>query len=102
MCSASGLLATGTIGFGKLLVSGRSRVPEPPAIITAFIRVYPRLYSRLVLYVETRRREIVCCLSACLLVLLTYYCAIDLSCQLGDHFPVICLHNALMSTLTYS
>jgi hypothetical protein len=27
----------GTIGFGILHVSGRSRVPNPPAIITAFI-----------------------------------------------------------------
>jgi hypothetical protein len=37
MCSAIGLFATGTIGLGKWLVSGRSLVPDPPAIITAFI-----------------------------------------------------------------
>ena len=37
MCSIIGLFMIGTIGFGILLVSGRSRVPNPPAIITAFI-----------------------------------------------------------------
>jgi hypothetical protein len=37
MCSVIGLFATGTIGLGKLLVNGRSLVPEPPAMITAFI-----------------------------------------------------------------
>jgi hypothetical protein len=31
-----GLPATGTIGFGRLQVSGRNRVPKPPAITTAF------------------------------------------------------------------
>ena len=36
MCSIIGLLASGIIGFGWLLVSGRSRVPSPPARITAF------------------------------------------------------------------
>jgi hypothetical protein len=31
------------MGFGKLLVNGRKRVPNPPAIITAFIgEVSPR------------------------------------------------------------
>ena len=38
MCSIIGLLASGIIGFGVLLVSGRSRVPSPPARITAFTR----------------------------------------------------------------
>ena len=37
MCSIIGRFATGIIGFGWLLVSGRSRVPSPPARITAFI-----------------------------------------------------------------
>ena len=31
-----GFPATGTIGFGWFDVSGRSRVPSPPAITTAF------------------------------------------------------------------
>src|SRR5215469_7563353 len=31
-----GLLATGSMGFGWLAVIGRSRVPSPPAITTAF------------------------------------------------------------------
>src|ERR1700712_3391156 len=37
MCSIIGTLAIGIIGFGWLLVSGRRRVPSPPARITAFI-----------------------------------------------------------------
>ena len=44
MCSIIGLLASGIIGFGVLLVSGRSRVPSPPARITAFTR--PRSQQR--------------------------------------------------------
>jgi hypothetical protein len=36
MCSAIGRLAIGSIGFGWEIVSGRSRVPSPPAMITAF------------------------------------------------------------------
>lgn len=32
-----GRLATGSSGFGMLEVIGRSRVPSPPAITTAFI-----------------------------------------------------------------
>lgn len=32
-----GLLATGSSGFGMLEVIGRSRVPSPPAMTTAFI-----------------------------------------------------------------
>jgi hypothetical protein len=35
MCSIRGLFATGNIGFGTLLVNGRSRDPSPPAMITA-------------------------------------------------------------------
>ena len=42
MCSIIGWLASGIIGLGWLLVSGRSRVPSPPARITAFIRAPPR------------------------------------------------------------
>ena len=42
MCSIIGMLASGIIGFGWLLVSGRSRVPSPPARITAFTRAPPR------------------------------------------------------------
>src|SRR4051812_4577592 len=38
MCSMHGLPTTGTIGFGWFEVSGRSRVPSPPAITTAFTR----------------------------------------------------------------
>lgn len=41
MCSIIGLLAIGIIGFGTLLVSGRSRVPKPPAMMTAFTGVPP-------------------------------------------------------------
>src|SRR4051812_37455900 len=37
MCSMHGLPTIGTIGFGWFDVSGRSRVPSPPAITTAFI-----------------------------------------------------------------
>ncbi len=37
MCSMQGLPAIGTIGFGWFEVSGRSRVPSPPAMTTAFI-----------------------------------------------------------------
>jgi hypothetical protein len=37
MCSIIGLLASGTIGLGMLLVKGRRRVPNPPAITTAFM-----------------------------------------------------------------
>ena len=32
-----GLPTTGTIGFGWFDVSGRRRVPSPPAMTTAFI-----------------------------------------------------------------
>ena len=37
MCSSMGLLATGIIGFGRLMVSGLKRVPYPPAMTTAFM-----------------------------------------------------------------
>jgi hypothetical protein len=37
MYSIIGRLAMGTIGFGMFAVSGASLVPNPPAIITAFI-----------------------------------------------------------------
>ena len=37
MCSIIGLFMRGTIGFGVLQVRGRSLVPNPPAIMTAFI-----------------------------------------------------------------
>src|SRR5437660_6623792 len=37
MCSIIGRLARWIIGFGWLEVSGRRRVPSPPAMITAFI-----------------------------------------------------------------
>ena len=36
MCSMQGLPTIGTIGFGWLDVSGRRRVPSPPAMTTAF------------------------------------------------------------------
>ena len=36
MCSMHGLPTIGTIGFGWFEVSGRSRVPSPPAMTTAF------------------------------------------------------------------
>ena len=42
MCSMHGLPTIGTIGFGWFEVSGRSRVPSPPAMTTAFIRVTSR------------------------------------------------------------
>ena len=38
MCSIIGLLTIGTMGLGRSQVSGRRRVPDPPAIKTAFIR----------------------------------------------------------------
>ena len=37
MCSAMGRLRMGTIGLGRSQVSGRNRVPDPPAISTARI-----------------------------------------------------------------
>ena len=37
MCSMHGLPTIGTIGFGWFDVSGRRRVPSPPAMTTAFI-----------------------------------------------------------------
>ena len=36
MCSMHGFPTIGTIGFGWFEVSGRRRVPSPPAITTAF------------------------------------------------------------------
>ena len=42
MCSSIGRLTSGIIGFGWLLVSGRSRVPSPPARMTAFTLAPPR------------------------------------------------------------
>ena len=43
-----GLPTIGTIGFGWFDVSGRRRVPSPPAITTAFMRatLRPRLAAR--------------------------------------------------------
>ena len=42
MCSIIGRLTSGSIGLGALDVRGRSRVPSPPAMITAFMgRTYP-------------------------------------------------------------
>ena len=47
MCSIIGRLATGSIGLGAFEVSGRRRVPSPPAMITAFMhRRRPALGSR--------------------------------------------------------
>src|SRR5208283_2020559 len=37
MCCIIGLFIIGTIGFGMLHVRGRSLVPNPPDMITAFI-----------------------------------------------------------------
>jgi hypothetical protein len=37
MCSITGRLTTGTIGFGREYVMGRSRVPSPAARIIARI-----------------------------------------------------------------
>ena len=37
MCSIIGTLAIGIIGLGAFDVSGRRRVPSPPAMITAFM-----------------------------------------------------------------
>jgi hypothetical protein len=36
MCAITGRFATGTIGFGRVSVNGRSRAPCPPAITIAF------------------------------------------------------------------
>ena len=41
MCSIIGRLASGIIGLGRFEVSGRSRVPSPPAMITAFMADLP-------------------------------------------------------------
>src|SRR3712207_7123996 len=43
MCSMHGRLTIRIIGLGWSLVSGRSRVPCPPAIMIAFIWLHPRL-----------------------------------------------------------
>jgi len=40
-----GLLATGTMGFGIDIVRGLSRVPNPPAIITA-LRIGTKISPR--------------------------------------------------------
>ena len=45
-CSMIGRLTTGSSGLGWFAVIGRSRVPSPPAMTTAFIRgsvLTPRL-----------------------------------------------------------
>ena len=43
MCSIIGRLTSGSIGLGALEVSGRRRVPSPPAMMTAFMwGRYPR------------------------------------------------------------
>ena len=39
MCCIIGLFIIGTIGFGMLHVRGRSLVPNPPDMMTAFIGV---------------------------------------------------------------
>src|SRR6185503_5236255 len=44
MCSITGRLATGTIGFGTSYVSGRSRVPRPAAMTMA--RIGQRIAER--------------------------------------------------------
>ena len=38
MCSIIGRPTSGSIGLGRFDVCGRSRVPSPPAMITAFTR----------------------------------------------------------------
>ena len=38
MCSIIGRLTMGIMGLGMFEVSGRRRVPSPPAMITAFTR----------------------------------------------------------------
>ena len=47
-----GLFISGTIGFGVLQVSGRNRVPNPPAMMTAFML---RLFAFPGIRVLTRR-----------------------------------------------
>src|SRR5213596_1581737 len=37
MCPRQGLSTMGTIGLGRLIVSGRRRLPSPPAMTTACI-----------------------------------------------------------------
>src|SRR5690606_938810 len=41
MCSMIGRFPIGTIGFGRWIVSGLRRVPNPPAMITPFIATAP-------------------------------------------------------------
>ena len=38
MCSIIGRPTSGSIGLGRFDVCGRSRVPSPPAMMTAFMR----------------------------------------------------------------
>lgn len=40
-----GLLAKSTSGFGTLRVKGRSRVPNPPTRISAFILISKKCFS---------------------------------------------------------
>ena len=41
MCSIIGRLTSGAIGLGWFDVSGRRRLPSPPAMMTAFIGIDP-------------------------------------------------------------
>jgi len=40
-----GRFAIGAIGFGTLQVSGRNRVPNPPAMMTAFMLFAEMLFA---------------------------------------------------------
>ncbi len=54
-CSIMGRLAMGSMGFGWLDVRGRSLVPSPPAMITAFTHRPPRALAPLVAHSRRRR-----------------------------------------------
>ena len=45
-CSIIGMLAMGSMGFGWFDVSGRSLVPSPPAMMTAFIATVSSFVGR--------------------------------------------------------
>src|SRR5690606_15218811 len=58
MCSIMGRLRMGTMGFGTQQVKGRSLVPSPPAMITAFMDASPPLEPfrcQLIAFIEHRR-----------------------------------------------
>ena len=60
MCSIIGRPSSGTIGFGVSPVMLLSRVPMPPAMITAFIMMPPSPDFCFTLII-CERTQIICC-----------------------------------------